>query len=59
MVYVVNCHILNDESYFVDIKQWFPNGGELPPGGEFDTFQGGNGCVCNFLLFSILMHSLY
>ena len=35
------------------LTQWFPNGG------EFDTFQGGNGYVCNFLLFSIFMHSLY
>ena len=41
------------------LNQWFPNGGELPPWGEFGTFQGGNGCVCNFLLYSIFMHSLY
>ena len=38
------------------LNQWFPNGGELPPGGEFGTFQWGNlvlfrGGMAAFVIF--------
>ena len=37
-------------NYSFSIEQWFPNGGELPPGGEFGTFQGGNStCFATFI----------